>query len=46
MWLHREGFRETLRNWWNGISKEGTASFVLMKKLKVLKDWNMICLAT
>ena len=27
MWLHREGFRETLRNWWNGISMEGNLCF-------------------
>ena len=37
--------RETLRTWWDGVSMEGTESYVLMKKLKVqkglLKNWNM-----
>ena len=44
MWLKTEGFKETLRNWWQGMSFEGSTSFVMMQKLKelkgVLKTWN------
>ena len=44
MWLKEEGFKETLRNWWQGISVETTASFVLMQKLKVLKGLLRSCI--
>ena len=46
MWLKEEDFKETVRNWWQGVLMEGAASFILLEKLKVLKglliNWNMV----
>ena len=44
MWLRLEGFVDRVHIWWNRHSFVGTPSFVLAKKLKVLKEdivqWN------
>ena len=44
MWLKVEGFKDLLRNWWQGIVVRGRASFRLAAKLKELKQniksWN------
>ena len=44
MWLKSEGFKDWVHSWWNRYSFSGTPSFVLAKKLKVLKEgiiqWN------
>ena len=44
MWLKEEGFKEVLRKWWEGIQVSGSASFILIEKLKTLKpilrSWN------
>lgn len=44
MQLRAEGFKELLRNRWVGIQEYGFSSFILTKKLKVLKiflkRWN------
>ena len=44
MWLKVEGFKELLKAWWEGDSNNGSTSFILAKKLKVvkskLKEWN------
>ena len=44
MWLKLEGFKDWVHSWWNRYSFSGTPSFVLAKKLKVLKEdiiqWN------
>ena len=44
MWLKEEGFKEVLRNWWEGIQVSGLTSFILSEKLKALKpimrNWN------
>ncbi|RVX14316.1 hypothetical protein CK203_017208 [Vitis vinifera] len=44
MWLRVEGFKDLIRNWWQGIEVKGSASFKLAAKLKemkqILKDWN------
>ena len=44
MWLKSEGFKEVLRQWWEGIQASGSASFILTEKLKALKpllrNWN------
>ena len=44
MWLKEEGFKEVLRKWWKGIQVSGSASFILIEKLKTLKpilrSWN------
>ena len=44
MWLKVEGFKELLKAWWEGDSFNGSASFILAEKLKVvkskLKEWN------
>lgn len=37
-WLHTEGFPERIRDWWNSFCFKGKPSFVLMAKLKALKD--------
>ena len=43
MWL-KEGFKDKVQAWWEGLSFSGFASFVLEAKLKALKpllrDWN------
>ena len=44
MWLKSEGFKKMLRQWWERIQVSGSASFISMKKLEVLKlllrSWN------
>ena len=44
MWLKAEGFVERVQQWWNGYCFVGSPSFILAKKLKVLKvdlkKWN------
>ena len=44
MWLKEEGFKEVLRKWWERIQVSGSASFILIEKLKTLKpilrSWN------
>ena len=44
MWLKSEGFKEMLRQWWEGIQVSGSAGFILTEKLKALKSllrsWN------
>ena len=44
MWLKSEGFKEVLKQWWEGIQVSGSASFILTEKLKALKpllrSWN------
>ncbi|RVW46561.1 LINE-1 reverse transcriptase-like [Vitis vinifera] len=44
MWLKVDGFKDLLREWWQGTVVSGKASFRLASKLKVLKqkikEWN------
>ncbi|KAG5549689.1 hypothetical protein RHGRI_014853 [Rhododendron griersonianum] len=44
MWLLSEGFTDRVGEWWNSYSVMGKPSFVLAKKLKLLKEdlrkWN------
>ena len=44
MWLEVEGFRDLIKRWWEEARIEGYASFVVAKKLKVIKaeikKWN------
>ena len=44
MWLKAEGFVERVQQWWNGYCFVGSPSYILAKKLKVLKvdlkKWN------
>ena len=44
MWLKEDGFKEVLRQWWEGIQVSGSTSFILTEKLKALKpllrSWN------
>ena len=44
MWLKAEGFKDLLKGWWQGLSFQGSASFILAEKLKGLKGklkvWN------
>ncbi|RVW53000.1 Suppressor of mec-8 and unc-52 protein-like 1 [Vitis vinifera] len=44
MWLKVEGFKELLREWWQGGERVGRASFRLAAKMKVMKEkikvWN------
>ena len=44
MWLKEEGFKEVLRQWWEGIQVSRSTSFILTEKLKALKpilrSWN------
>ena len=39
-----EGFKDILKSWWEGDNFSGPSSFILAKKLKVLKsklkEWN------
>ena len=45
MWLKVEGFSNLIKKWWEEDEVEGFASFVLARKLKVVKDelkkWNI-----
>ena len=44
MWLKVEGFKELLKAWWERDTFNGSTSFILAEKLKVvkskLKEWN------
>ena len=44
MWLKAEGFKELVRNWWQGIDVRGNASYKLATKMKEIKQklkvWN------
>ncbi|KAL6336207.1 hypothetical protein AAG906_011089 [Vitis piasezkii] len=44
MWLKVDGFKDLLRDWWQGMGRRGRASFRLVAKMKVLKEkikvWN------
>ncbi|KAJ9685070.1 hypothetical protein PVL29_017197 [Vitis rotundifolia] len=44
MWLKTDGFKELLRDWWQGAGGSGRASFRLASKLKAMKEkikaWN------
>ena len=44
MWLKYEGFKETLKGWWQNLQFHGSYSFILSAKLKalkgILKTWN------
>ena len=44
MWLRFEGFKETLKGWWQSLHFYGSFSFILFAKLKalkgILKAWN------
>ena len=44
MWLKVEGFKDLMKSWWEGDNFSGSSSFILAKKLKVLKSklkkWN------
>ena len=44
MWLKKEGFKNVLRTWWEGLNFSGSASFILVEELKALKpllrSWN------
>ena len=44
MWLKKEGFKETLKGWWQNLQFHGSFSFILSAKLKalkgILKSWN------
>ena len=45
MWLRFEGFKETLKGWWQNLHFYGSFSFILSAKLKalkgILKAWNI-----
>ncbi|WKA08106.1 hypothetical protein VitviT2T_025855 [Vitis vinifera] len=45
MWFKVEGFKDLIRNWWQGTEVRGSASFRLSEKLKKVKQklkvWNM-----
>ena len=44
MWLKVEGFKDLVRNWWEGYSVQGSFNYILTAKLKALKQdlkiWN------
>nr|CAN70867.1 hypothetical protein VITISV_027610 [Vitis vinifera] len=44
MWLKMEGVKELMKSWWEGVSFNGSTSFILAEKIKVLKvklkEWN------
>ncbi|KAJ9671013.1 hypothetical protein PVL29_027135 [Vitis rotundifolia] len=44
MWLNEEGFKNALKTWWEGFDFSGSASFIMVDKLKALKpilrNWN------
>ncbi|RVW15899.1 hypothetical protein CK203_073125 [Vitis vinifera] len=44
MWLKVEGIKELMKSWWEGVSFNGSASFMMAEKIKVLKvklkEWN------
>ncbi|RVX06577.1 V-type proton ATPase subunit a1 [Vitis vinifera] len=38
MWLKEEGFKDLLKDWWQGLNFRGSSSFILAAKLKALKE--------
>ena len=44
MWIKEEGFKDLIKVWWQSFEFRGTSSYVLMEKLKaiknLLKTWN------
>ena len=44
MWLRVEGFKDLLKQWWQGLKFSGSFIFILAEKLKalkgILKSWN------
>ena len=44
MWLQKKGFHTLIENWWINLEFHGTRSYILMEKLKALKEnlrlWN------
>ena len=44
MWLKKEGFKDLLKYWWQGLNFRGSSSCILATKLKalkgILKTWN------
>ena len=44
MWLKEKGFHTLIANWWTNLEFHGTRSYILMEKLKALKEnlrlWN------
>ena len=38
IWLKEEGFKEMLKDWWQGFNFSGSYSFILREKLKALKN--------
>jgi len=44
MWLKVEGFSNLVKKWWEEVEVEGFASFVIVRKLKFVKEelkkWN------
>ena len=38
MWLKEEGFKEMLKDWWQGFNFSGSYSFIMTEKLKALKN--------
>ena len=37
MWLKKKGFKDLLKDWWQGLNFRGSSSFILAAKLKALK---------
>ena len=44
MWIKEEGFKDLIKVWWQSLEFKGTSSYVLMEKIKsiknLLKTWN------
>ena len=44
MWLKEKGFKDLIRVWWQSFTFRGISSYVLMEKIKALKEnlkvWN------
>ena len=44
MWLKEKDFKDLMRLWWEGLNFSGSASFILVEKMKALKfilrNWN------
>ena len=38
MWLKVEGFKDLFKAWWEGDNFNGSASFIMAEKLKVVKS--------
>ena len=37
MWLKKEGFKDLLKNWWQGLNFRGSSNCILATKLKALR---------